>query len=120
MPGGFDSAVRFAHVLAQPALFFLKLVEPACERQRVGRVETMVRVSGVLGSGSGYRLQVVSTQPFASLTCWLNQLRRRRVHVLAQPASEKERSWAGSTGFGGEGRSVTGSTLDRGISGCAR
>ena len=28
---GFDSAVRFAHVLAQPALFFLKLVEPACE-----------------------------------------------------------------------------------------
>ena len=49
--GGFDSAVRFAHVLAQPALFFLKLVEPACERQRVGRVETMVRVSGVLGSG---------------------------------------------------------------------
>ena len=30
--GGFDSAVRFAHVLAQPALFFLKLVEPACER----------------------------------------------------------------------------------------
>ena len=49
--GGFDSAVRFAHVLAQPALFFLKLVEPACERPRVGRVETMVRVSGVLGSG---------------------------------------------------------------------
>ena len=24
--GGFDSAVRFAHVLAQPALSFLKLV----------------------------------------------------------------------------------------------
>jgi len=49
--GGFDSAVRFAHVLAQPALFFLKLVEPACERQRVGRVETMVRVVGVLCPG---------------------------------------------------------------------
>ena len=45
---------------------FLKLVEPTCERQRVGRVETMVRVSGVLGSGSGYRVPVVvSTQPFA-------------------------------------------------------
>ena len=62
-------------MLAQPALFFLKLVEPACERQRVGRVETILRVSGGLGSGSGYRVPVVvSTQPFASLTCRLNQL----------------------------------------------
>ena len=52
--GGFDSAVRFARVLAQPALFFLKLVEPVCERQRVGRVETMVTLSGVLGLGSGW------------------------------------------------------------------
>ena len=72
---GFDSAVRFAHVLAQPALFFLKLVEPACERQRVGRVETVVTLSGVLGAGSTHRVSVVvSTQPFASLTCWLNRL----------------------------------------------
>jgi len=35
----------------------------------------MVRVVGDLGAGSGYRVPVVvSTQPFASLTCWLNQL----------------------------------------------
>ena len=54
--GGFDSAVRFAHVLAQPALFFLKLVEPTCERQRVGRVETMVTVIGVWWSGLSERL----------------------------------------------------------------
>ena len=33
-----------------------KPVEPTCERQRVGRVETMVWVSGDLGSGSGYRV----------------------------------------------------------------
>ena len=60
----------------QPVLSSLKLVEPACERQRVGRVETILRVSGELGLGSGYRVPVVvSTQPFASLTCWLNQLR---------------------------------------------
>ena len=32
------------------------MVEPACERQRVGRVETMVWVFGVLWSGSGYRV----------------------------------------------------------------
>ena len=47
--GGFDSAVRFAHVLAQPALPSLKLVEPACERQRVGRVETSCACPGNLG-----------------------------------------------------------------------
>ena len=33
-----------------------KPVEPTCERQRVGRVETMVWVSGDLGSGFGYRV----------------------------------------------------------------
>ena len=72
--GGFDSAVRFAHVLAQPALTrgfdsdcsFVAVrlnrlgggmvVEPACERQRVGRVETGVRVSGEpAASGSATR-----------------------------------------------------------------
>ncbi|WP_126378899.1 hypothetical protein [Arachnia propionica] len=67
--GGFDSAVRFAHVLAQPALFFLKLVEPACERQRVGRVETMVTVVGFwLPVAGGFDSAV------------------RFAHVLAQPA----------------------------------
>ena len=59
---------------AQPALSFLKLVEPTCERQRVGRVETVVRVVGVLWSGLPTGSGVVSTQPFAG------------AHVLAQPA----------------------------------
>ena len=57
--GGFDSGRSFvaarlnrlrgedAHVLAQPALFWWKLVEPACERQRAGRVGTVVTVAGV-------------------------------------------------------------------------
>ena len=62
-------------MLLFPDLPSLKLVEPGRD-EGVVRVETMVRVSGVLGSGSGYRVPVVvSTQPFASLTCWLNQLR---------------------------------------------
>jgi len=65
-------------MLLFPDLPSLKLVEPGRD-EGVVRVETMVRVSGVLGSGSGYRVPVVvSTQPFASLTCWLNQLQKRR------------------------------------------
>ena len=64
-------------MLLFPDLPSLKLVEPGRD-EGVVRVETMVRVSGVLGSGSGYRVPVVvSTQPFASLTCWLNQLQER-------------------------------------------
>ena len=52
-------------MLAQPASGEGKLVEPGRD-EGVVRVETMVRVSGVLGSGSGYRVPVVvSTQPFA-------------------------------------------------------
>jgi len=52
-------------MLLFPDLPFLKLVEPGRD-EGVVRVETMVRVSGVLGSGSGYRVPVVvSTQPFA-------------------------------------------------------
>ena len=66
----------------------VKLVEPACERQRVGRVETMVTLSGVLWSGFGCRVW----GGFDSAV--------RFAHVLAQPASEKGRSWAGSTGVG--------------------
>ena len=85
--GGFDSGRSFvaarlnrlrgedAHVLAQPALFWWKLVEPACERQRVGRVETMVTLSGVLWSGFGCRVW----GGFDSAV--------RFAHVLAQPAS---------------------------------
>ena len=49
---GFDSGRLFL----APRLNRLgegKLVEPACERQRVGRVETLVTLSGVLGLGSG-------------------------------------------------------------------
>ena len=69
-------------MLLFPDLPFLKLVEPGRD-EGVVRVETMVRVSGVLGSGSGYRVPVVvSTQPFASLTCWLNQLQKE-----GEPAS---------------------------------
>ena len=65
-------------MLLFPDLPSLKLVEPGYD-EGVVRVETMVRVSGVLGSGSGYRVSVVvSTQPFASLTCWLNQLQKRK------------------------------------------
>ena len=52
-------------MLLFPDLPSLKLVEPGRD-EGVIRVETMVRVSGVLGSGSGYRVPVVvSTQPFA-------------------------------------------------------
>ena len=122
--GGFDSAVRWRSRAGSTGLFFPKLVEPVCERQRVGRVETVVRVSGGSGVGcvvrvpgvstraarssrpgstglffrswlsrpasgsewgvskpGGARLWacgrgcgVASTQPFASLTRWLNQL----------------------------------------------
>ena len=43
----------------------------------------MARVFGGLLVG----FRVVSTQPFASLTCWLNQLQRGGVCVLAQLAS---------------------------------
>ena len=58
-----------------------KLVEPACERQRVGRVETMVTWAEYV-----VRLPVVSTRVARSsrpgstsfgkevLTCWLNRL----------------------------------------------
>ncbi len=52
-------------MLLFPDLPSLKLVEPGRD-EGVVRVETMVGVSGVLGSGSGYRVPVVvSTQPFA-------------------------------------------------------
>ncbi|WP_454965936.1 hypothetical protein, partial [Arachnia propionica] len=64
MPGGFRRAPfieRLRGWLVEPACPLcelvvskssrLKLVEPACERQRVGRVETMVTLSGVLWSG---------------------------------------------------------------------
>jgi len=55
----------------------LELVEPARERQRVGRVETMVTLSGVLWSGFGCRVW----GGFDSAV--------RFAHVLAQPASER-------------------------------
>ena len=48
-----------------------KLVEPIRERQRADRVETKATVVGFWTTGCG----VVSTQPFASLTSWLSQLR---------------------------------------------
>ena len=52
-------------MLLFPDLPSLKLVEPGCD-EGVVRVETMVRVSGVLGPGSDYQVPVVvSTQPFA-------------------------------------------------------
>gem|GEM_PF-5564651 len=76
-------------VPAQPALSFLKLVEPTCERQRVGRVETVVGVFGVLWSGLPTGSGVVSTRVARSslpgstgfgrvLASRLNQLQRRR------------------------------------------
>ena len=37
-----------AHVLAQPALFFLELVEPGCD-EGAARVETISRMSGTCG-----------------------------------------------------------------------
>ena len=76
--GGFDSGRSFvaarlnrlrgedAHVLAQPALFWWKLVEPACERQRVGRVETSCACPGNLG---GFWLSGVGWCRFGSLVC---------------------------------------------------
>ena len=88
--GGFDSAVCFAHVLAQPALPSLKLVEPACERQRVGRVETSCACPGNLG---GFWLPGVGWCRFGSLVS----------RGPAQPASGRECSRAGSTGFKGWG-----------------
>ena len=41
-----------AHVLAQPALFFLKLVEPGCD-EGAARVETILCVPGGLWSPAG-------------------------------------------------------------------
>ena len=52
-------------MLLFPDLPSLKLVEPGRD-EGVVRVETIVRVFGDLGAGSGYRVPVVvSTQPFA-------------------------------------------------------
>ena len=45
------------------------------------------RNHGDLGLGLLFGCGMVSTQPFASLTCWLNQLQRGGVCVLAQLAS---------------------------------
>ena len=67
--GGFDSGCSFLAARLN-RLVFPKLVEPTCERQRVGRVETRGARLWAFGRGCG----VVSTQPFASLTRWLNQL----------------------------------------------
>ena len=52
-----------------------KLVEPIRERQRADRVETKTTTIGNLYPGLPFDCPVVSTQPFASLTSWLNQLR---------------------------------------------
>ena len=79
-------------MLLFPDLPSLKLVEPGRD-EGVVRVETMVRVSGVLGSGSGYRVPVVvSTQPFADAHVLAQSASRRRLGPLvsrgsAQPAS---------------------------------
>ena len=86
-------------MLLFPDLPSLKLVEPGRD-EGVVRVETMVRVSGVLGSGSGYRVPVVvSTQPFASLTCWLNQLQKRRALTCWLNQLREMNTRAGSAGF---------------------
>ena len=86
LPGGFDSAVRFAHVLAQPALPCLKLVEPGCD-EGAARVETSCVWLGtgvgfwVAGWGGGFESAVrfarALTQPTSGsevLAGWLNQL----------------------------------------------
>ena len=76
------------------------MVEPACERQRVGRVETMVRVSGVLWSGSGYRARGGFDSGCSFLATRLNQLGGE---VLATRLNRLREggSWPGSTSFGG-------------------
>ena len=72
MPKPVESACE--RVVSKPSC--TKLVEPGCD-EGAARVEAIVRVSGDLGSGSGYRVPaVVPTQQFASLTCWLNRLRQ--------------------------------------------
>ena len=78
-------------MLLFPELPSLKLVEPGRD-EGVVRVETMVRVSGVLGSGSGYRVPVVvSTQPFADAHVLAQPASGEKgAHVLAQPASEEK------------------------------
>ena len=98
---GFDSGRSFLAARLN-RLGEWKLVEPTCESQRVGRVETVVTLSGVLGAGSTHRVPVVvSTQPFASLTCWLNRL-WKGARSPAQPALEGC-SRPGSTSFGKRG-----------------
>jgi len=52
-----------------------KLVEPIRERQRADRVETKTTTVGDLWSDPPSGCPVVSTQPLAPLTSWLNQLR---------------------------------------------
>ena len=88
-----------------------KLVEPACERQRVGRVETSCGCPGcwVGFCRPGVRGGFDSGRSF--LAARLNQLGEgcsrpgstsleRGTRVLAQPAWEEGRSRAGSIGFG--------------------
>ena len=55
-----------------------KLVEPIRERQRADRVETKTTAIGDLYPGLPFDCPVVSTQPLASLTSWLNQLQGRK------------------------------------------
>ena len=100
-----------------------KLVEPACERQRVGRVETSCGCPGcwgrVLPTGCQGWFRLGSLVPRGPaqpawrgvLAARLNQLGEgcsrpgstsleRGTRVLAQPAWEEGRSRAGSIGFG--------------------
>jgi len=51
-----------AHVLAQPALSYPKLVEPTSKRQQAGRVETTVHTSENSRSGLLFDCRMVSTQ----------------------------------------------------------
>ena len=78
---GSDSAVRFAHVLTQPVLSFLKLVELVCSL-----CEWVVSKPWWLWSGLATGCRGFDSG-CSFLAARLNQLRKRRgAHVLTQPA----------------------------------
>ena len=67
----------------------VKLVEPSCGRQRAGRVETILRMSGGLWSGLVFGCRVVSTRVARSSRPGSTGL---EVVKLVEPSCERQRA----------------------------
>ena len=87
---GFDSGCSFLAARLNQLGERWKLVEPTCERQRAGRVETKVQVSGDLWSGFGYRMQGGFDSGRSFFAARLNQLGER--WKLVEPTCERQRA----------------------------